>query len=113
MLCHVKVRNAVDRHLAGCVARGLVRRYITRACSVFFSQQHPPLATGAQPPSENLVNGAGSQLAGMGAGAEIPACFMLSFGMPVKQWGALFRLLPGARCVLSSTGCTIFQRARK
>jgi cytochrome c553 len=42
--------------------------------SVFFSQQHPPLATGARPPSEKLVM-AGQQLAQMGAGAEIPACF--------------------------------------
>jgi cytochrome c553 len=55
------------------VARGLSDGDI-RELSVFFSQQHPPLATGAQPPSEKLVM-AGRQLAGMGAGAEIPACF--------------------------------------
>ena len=53
------------------VARGLSDGDI-RELSVFFSQQHPPLATGAQPPSEKLVM-AGRQLAGMGAGAEIPA----------------------------------------
>jgi cytochrome c553 len=55
------------------VARGLSGGDI-RALSVFFSQQHPPLATGAQPPSEKLEM-AGRQLAQMGAGADIPACF--------------------------------------
>ena len=55
------------------VARGLSDGDI-RELSVFFSQQHPPLATGARPPSEKLVM-AGQQLAQMGAGAEIPACF--------------------------------------
>jgi cytochrome c553 len=55
------------------VARGLSDGDI-RELSVFFSQQHPPLATGAQPPSEKLVM-AGRQLAEMGAGADIPACF--------------------------------------
>ncbi|MDN7184332.1 c-type cytochrome [Caballeronia sp. SEWSISQ10-4 2] len=55
------------------VARGLSDSDI-HELSVFFSQQHPPLATGAQPPSEKLVM-AGRQLAEMGSGADIPACF--------------------------------------
>jgi cytochrome c553 len=45
-----------------------------RELAEFFSEQHPPLAAGAEPPSQALVN-AGKQLAQMGAGAEIPACF--------------------------------------
>ncbi|KAA1014397.1 c-type cytochrome [Paraburkholderia panacisoli] len=42
--------------------------------AMFFSQQNPPLATGAVPPSQSLVI-AGKQLAEMGAGPGVPACF--------------------------------------
>jgi cytochrome c553 len=45
-----------------------------RELAEFFSKQHPPLAAGAQPPSQALVV-AGKQLAEMGAGSDIPACF--------------------------------------
>jgi len=40
----------------------------------FFSKQNPPLAEGAPPPSRTLVI-AGEQLAEMGAGSNVPACF--------------------------------------
>jgi cytochrome c553 len=40
----------------------------------FFSKQNPPLAEGAPPPSQSLVI-AGKQLAEMGAGPDVPACF--------------------------------------
>jgi cytochrome c553 len=40
----------------------------------FFSKQNPPLAEGAPPPSQSLVI-AGKQLAEMGAGSDVPACF--------------------------------------
>ena len=42
--------------------------------AMFFSEQNPPLAAGAAPPSQSLVI-AGKQLAEMGAGPDIPACF--------------------------------------
>jgi cytochrome c553 len=42
--------------------------------AMFFSQQNPPLAAGAAPPSQSLVI-AGKQLAEMGAGPDVPACF--------------------------------------
>ena len=45
-----------------------------RELAEFFSKQHPPLAAGAQPPSQALVV-AGKELAEMGAGSDIPACF--------------------------------------
>jgi cytochrome c553 len=45
-----------------------------RELAEFFSKQHPPLTAGAQPPSQALVI-AGKQLAEMGAGSDIPACF--------------------------------------
>jgi len=40
----------------------------------FFSKQSPPLAEGVPPPSQSLVI-AGKQLAEMGAGSDVPACF--------------------------------------
>jgi cytochrome c553 len=40
----------------------------------FFAKQNPPLAEGAPPPSPRLVI-AGKQLAEMGAGSDVPACF--------------------------------------
>jgi cytochrome c553 len=42
--------------------------------AMFFSQQNPPLAAGATQPSQSLVI-AGKQLAEMGAGPDLPACF--------------------------------------
>ncbi|HEY1997133.1 c-type cytochrome [Paraburkholderia sp.] len=42
--------------------------------AVFFSLQNPPLAAGAAAPSQSLVI-AGKQLAEMGAGSDVPACF--------------------------------------
>ena len=42
--------------------------------AAFFSKQNPPLAEGAPPPSKSLVV-AGKQLAEMGAGSDVPACF--------------------------------------
>jgi len=42
--------------------------------AMFFSRQNPPLAAGATPPSQSLVI-AGKQLAEMGAGPDVPACF--------------------------------------
>ncbi|SOE95798.1 Cytochrome c553 [Burkholderia sp. D7] len=44
-----------------------------RELSIFFSRQDPPLAEAA-PPQQSLVV-AGKQLAQMGAGSDIPACF--------------------------------------
>jgi len=45
-----------------------------RELATFFSKQNPPLAEGSQPPSQSLVI-AGKQLAEMGGGSDIPACF--------------------------------------
>jgi cytochrome c553 len=42
--------------------------------ALFFSQQNPPLAVGAAPPSQSLVI-AGEQLAETGAGPDVAACF--------------------------------------
>jgi cytochrome c553 len=42
--------------------------------AMFFSQQNPPLAAGAAPPSQSLVM-AGKQLAETGAAPDVPACF--------------------------------------
>jgi cytochrome c553 len=42
--------------------------------AIFFSQQNPPVAAGAAPPSQSLVI-AGKQLAETGAGPDVPACF--------------------------------------
>ncbi|MFM0362778.1 c-type cytochrome [Paraburkholderia sediminicola] len=44
-----------------------------RELATFFSKQDPPLAKGA-PPQQSLVL-AGKQLAEMGAGSDVPACF--------------------------------------
>ena len=44
-----------------------------RELAIYFSKQNPPLAEGAPPP-QNLVI-AGKQLAEMGAGSDVPACF--------------------------------------
>jgi cytochrome c553 len=55
------------------VARNLSDSDIHRL-AVFFSQQNPPLAAGATSPSQSLVI-AGKQLAEMGAGPDVPACF--------------------------------------
>lgn len=45
-----------------------------RDLAVYFSNQHPPLAKGAVPPSPRQVT-AGKQLAEMGAAPDVPACF--------------------------------------
>ncbi|WP_408321104.1 c-type cytochrome [Paraburkholderia sp. RL17-347-BIC-D] len=45
-----------------------------RALAVFFSNQHPPLVKAPQPPAPELV-AAGKQLAEMGAGTSVLACF--------------------------------------
>jgi cytochrome c553 len=45
-----------------------------QALALYFSKQHPPLASGAPVPDPNLVT-AGKQLAEMGAGPEVAACF--------------------------------------
>lgn len=45
-----------------------------RELALFFSKQNPPLAEGAPPPAQSLVI-AGKQLAEMGAGSTVPACF--------------------------------------
>jgi cytochrome c553 len=42
--------------------------------ATFFSKQNPPLAQGAQLPSQSQVI-AGKQLAETGAGSDVPACF--------------------------------------
>jgi cytochrome c553 len=55
------------------VARNLSDSDIQKL-AMFFSQQNPPLAAGATPPSQSLVI-AGKQLAEMGAGPDLPACF--------------------------------------
>ncbi|MFM0180295.1 c-type cytochrome [Paraburkholderia aspalathi] len=44
-----------------------------RELANFFSKQDPPLAGGAPPPQSLVL--AGKQLAEMGAGSDIPACF--------------------------------------
>jgi len=44
------------------------------ALAVYFSEQHPPIAKASTPPSQALVM-AGKQLAEMGAGSSVPACF--------------------------------------
>jgi cytochrome c553 len=44
------------------------------ALALYFSKQHPPRAQGASAPDPNLV-AAGKQLAEMGAGQEVAACF--------------------------------------
>jgi cytochrome c553 len=45
-----------------------------RALAIFFSNQHPPLVKASQPPAPDLV-AAGKQLAEMGAGTSVLACF--------------------------------------
>jgi cytochrome c553 len=45
-----------------------------RQLATFFSKQNPPLAEGAPSPSQSLVI-AGKQLAEVGAGSDIAACF--------------------------------------
>lgn len=55
------------------VARNLSDSDIQRL-AMFFSQQNPPLAAGAAPPSQSLVM-AGKQLAETGAAPAVPACF--------------------------------------
>ena len=45
-----------------------------RELAMFFSKQNPPLAEGAPPPPQSLVI-AGKQLAEMGAGSGVAACF--------------------------------------
>ncbi|MFL9906276.1 c-type cytochrome [Paraburkholderia sp. RL17-337-BIB-A] len=45
-----------------------------RALAVFFSNQHPPLVKASQPPAPELV-AAGKQLAEVGAGTSVLACF--------------------------------------
>jgi cytochrome c553 len=45
-----------------------------RTLAVFFSNQHPSIVKVSPPPSHALVM-AGQQLAQMGAGASVPACF--------------------------------------
>lgn len=42
--------------------------------ALYFSKQNPPLVEGAPPPAQSLVI-AGKQLAEMGAGSSVPACF--------------------------------------
>jgi cytochrome c553 len=44
-----------------------------RELAIFFSEQNPPLAEGTPPPQSLVI--AGKQLAEMGAGSEVPACF--------------------------------------
>ncbi|WP_246216942.1 c-type cytochrome [Paraburkholderia panacisoli] len=44
-----------------------------RELAMFFSKQNPPLAKGAPPPQSQVR--AGKQLAEMGAGSDVPACF--------------------------------------
>jgi len=78
------------------VARGLSDGDI-RELSVFFSQQHPPLATGC--PAAFGEAGDGRQAARrMGAGAEILRASAV-MRQAVKAMVRAFRLLPGARCV--------------
>jgi len=45
-----------------------------RELALYFSKQNPPLAEGVPPPAQSLVT-AGKQLAEMGAGSSVPACF--------------------------------------
>jgi cytochrome c553 len=45
-----------------------------RELALYFSKQNPPLAEGVPPPAQSLVI-AGKQLAEMGAGSSVPACF--------------------------------------
>jgi cytochrome c553 len=45
-----------------------------QSLALYFSKQHPPLASGAPVPDPKLVT-AGKQLAEMGAGTEVAACF--------------------------------------
>jgi cytochrome c553 len=44
-----------------------------RELAMFFSKQNPPLAKGAPPPQSLVI--AGKQLAEMGSGSDLPACF--------------------------------------
>jgi cytochrome c553 len=54
------------------VALNLSYCYI-RELAMFFSKQNPPLAEGAPPPQSLVI--AGKQLAEMGAGSGVAACF--------------------------------------
>ncbi|MFM0041763.1 c-type cytochrome [Paraburkholderia sediminicola] len=61
--------------------------------ATFFSQQNPPLAAGAAAPSPDMVI-AGRQLAELGAGPDVPACFSCH-GAVGKGNGARFPAIAG------------------
>lgn len=63
-----------------------------RELANFFSRQDPPLAAGAPPPQSLVI--AGKQLAEMGAGSNVPACFSCH-GAGGKGNGARFPGIAG------------------
>jgi cytochrome c553 len=82
-----------------------------RALAVFFSNQHPPLVKAPQPPAPELV-AAGKQLAEMGAGTSVLACFSCH-AAGGKGNGARFPGIAGEPAALPSPGCTNSRRAQK
>lgn len=66
-----------DRTRASDVMQGVAQNLSDsdmRELATYFSKQHPPRAQGAQTPEPHLV-AAGKQLAEMGAGPKVAACF--------------------------------------
>ncbi|MDB5991741.1 MAG: cytochrome [Herbaspirillum sp.] len=66
-----------DRTRASDVMQGVAQNLSDsdiHALAIYFSKQHPPLAQGGPAPDPNLVT-AGKQLAEMGAGPGLAACF--------------------------------------
>ncbi len=82
-----------------------------RDFATFFSKQNPPLAKGAPPPSQSLVI-AGKQLAEMGAGSTIPACFSCH-GAGGKGNGARFPDIAGEPAAFVVTRLHEFQARAK
>ncbi|WNC91592.1 c-type cytochrome [Paraburkholderia sp. FT54] len=76
----------------------------------FFSSQDPPLAKGAPPPQSLVI--AGKQLAEMGAGSNVPACFSCH-GAGGKGNGARFPGIAGEPAAFVVTRLHEFQERAK
>ncbi|MFL9896638.1 c-type cytochrome [Paraburkholderia fungorum] len=82
-----------------------------RALAVFFSNQHPPLVKASQPPAPELV-AAGKQLAEMGAGTSVLACFSCH-AAGGKGDGARFPAIAGEPAAFTVARLHAFQARAK
>jgi cytochrome c553 len=92
------------------VARGLSDSDI-RALATYFATQHPPVVKASLPPSHALVM-AGQQLAEMGAGASVPACFSCH-AAGGKGTGARFPAIAGEPAAFTIARLHEFQTRAK